>query len=139
MPPSANISNVSLTLGVLLYVAAGIAMALGALLLGSLVRRRLPQRVKDQPYECGEPAVGESWVRFDLRFYVVALVFLIFDVEIALLYPWAAAFKSMGALGLWSAIVFLVILAVPFVFLWRFGYLDWVRATTNSGRASTLE
>jgi len=118
------------TLGVLLYVVAGILMVLAALVAGRFVRRALPGRVKGEPYECGEPAIGESWVQFDLRFYVVALVFLIFDVEIVLLFPWAAAFKTLGAAGVWSALVFLAILAVPFIYLWRFGYLDWVKSVS---------
>lgn len=122
--------------GLLLFVAGAVAMVLGALLVGALVRRRLPHRVKGQPYECGEVAVGSSWVQFDLRFYVVALVFVIFDVEIALFYPWAVVYKQAGLAGLWDMLFFFGVLVVGFLFLWRFGYLDWVRATSGQRRGA---
>ncbi len=116
--------------GVLVFVAAGVAMIVVALALGALIRRRLPHRVKGEPYECGEPTIGESWVQFDLRFYVVALVFVIFDVEIALFYPWAVIYKQSGIAGLVDMLFFFGVLVVGFLYLWRFGYLDWVRSTS---------
>lgn len=127
----------SLTTGLLLMVLAGIGMALGALLLGKLIRRKVPHIVKGQPYECGEPTVGSSWVQFDLRFYVVALLFIIFDAEIVLLYPWAVTFRSAGWAGLADLLIFLGIIVVGFAFLWRQGYLNWVRSISGqeSGRA----
>lgn len=120
--------------GLLLFIAAGVAMVLVTLLIGALIRRRLPHRVKGAAYECGEPAVGTSWVQFDLRFYVVALVFLVFDVEIALFYPWAVVFREAGVAGLFDMLFFFGVLVVGFAYLWRFGYLDWVRATTGQRR-----
>lgn len=114
--------------GLLLMVLAGLAMSLGALLLGKLIRRKVPHGVKGQPYECGEPSVGSSWVQFDLRFYVVALLFIIFDAEIVLLYPWAVKFKDAGWAGLADLLIFLGIIVVGFAFLWREGYLNWVRS-----------
>ncbi len=120
-----------LVIGLLLFTLAGIAMALGALLVGKLLRTTLPHPAKDAAYECGEPAIGSSWVQFDLRFYVVALVFLIFDIEIALFYPWAVVFRDGGVAALWDMLFFFFVLVVGFLYLWRFGYLDWVRATTG--------
>ncbi|HKQ46921.1 MAG TPA: NADH-quinone oxidoreductase subunit A [Phycisphaerae bacterium] len=119
----------SLVLGLLIFTIAGIAMSAGALIIGRFVRTRLPHPEKDAPYECGEPAIGSSWVQFDLRFYVVALVFLIFDIEIALFYPWAVVYADAGIAALWDMLFFFGVIVVGFVYLWRFGYLDWVRAT----------
>jgi len=118
---------------VLLFAAVGTALGLGALLLGVLVRPRHPGGLKEEIYECGEPTVGPAWVQFDLRFYVVALVFVVFDVEIALLYPWAVVYQDYiaqgsGAAAFWAMVFFLGLLFLGFAYLWRFGYLDWVRA-----------
>jgi NADH-quinone oxidoreductase subunit A len=121
--------------GLLLFIVAGILMVLGALLAGALLRRRLFHAVKGEPYECGEPVIGESWVQFDIRIYVAALVFLIFDVEIALFYPWAVVYRESGLAGLWDMLFFFGVLVVGYLYLWRFGYLDWVRAASGQGRA----
>ena len=91
---------------------------------------------KEETYECGEPAMGSSWVRFDIRFYTVALIFLVFDVEVALLYPWALVFKSfresqLGLFALVEAALFLLILGVGFVYAWHKGDLDWVKSTAK--------
>jgi NADH-quinone oxidoreductase subunit A len=133
----------SVLTALLIFLLAGVAMALGALLIGALVRTRLHHPVKDAIYECGEPTIGKSCVQFDLRFYVVALVFVIFDVEIALFWPWAVIFGG-GALGgdadtaalaqvrgvaLWDMLFFFGVIVIGFLFLWRYGYLDWVRAS----------
>lgn len=141
--------GVSLVLGMVIFVIAGMVLALGALLFGWLLRPSLPHPVKGEPYECGEVPVGSSWIQFDLRFYVVALVFLIFDVEIALFYPWAVVFgggahpgasaevlSQVRLAALWDMLFFFGVLVVGFLYLWRFGYLDWVRAY-GGGEAGT--
>jgi len=130
--------NVQLVFGLLLFTLAGIGMIVAALTAGRFLRPYLPHPEKDEPYECGEPPVGSSWVQFDLRFYVVALVFVIFDIEIALFYPWAVVFKQAGAAGLWDMLVFFGVIVVGFVYLWRFGYLEWVRATDLEKPAAAL-
>ena len=79
-----------LVVGALFFAAAGFALGFGALLLGKVLRPSRPGGVKGEIYECGEPTIGSAWVQFDLRFYVVALLFVLFAVEIAMLYPWAA-------------------------------------------------
>lgn len=133
--------------GMLIFIAAGIAMVLGVLIVGRFVRPHLPHPEKGVPYECGEPAIGSSWVQFDLRFYVVALVFVIFDVEIALFYPWAVvygggtlsetarasteALAQVKVAALWDMLFFFGVVVVGFLYLWRYGYLDWVRASTG--------
>jgi NADH-quinone oxidoreductase subunit A len=121
--------GMNLVLGLLIFTVTGFAMSFGALLAGKLVRTRLSHPEKDTAYECGEPAIGSSWVQFDLRFYVVALVFLIFDIEIALFYPWAVVYREAGVSALWDMLLFFGVVVVGFLYLWRFGYLDWVRAT----------
>ncbi len=125
----------NLVVGLLLFVLAGVAIALGALLIGRMVRHRLPHPEKGAPYECGEPAIGPSWVQFDLRFYVVALIFLVFDIEIVLFYPWAVVYSRSGLAALWDMLFFFGVIVVGFLFLWRFGYLDWVRATRRPDSA----
>ncbi len=114
---------------VMLFVAVGTGFVMFNLLLGRVIRPRLPNAVKGEIYECGEPAIGPGWVQFDLRFYVVALLFVIFDVEIALLYPWARVFGEYARAAFWDLLFFFGLLVVGYAFLWRFGYLDWVRST----------
>ncbi len=131
----------NLVQGMTIFLIAGFLMAFGALVAGKLIRPHLPHPEKATPYECGEPVIGQSWVQFDLRFYVVALIFLIFDVEIALFYPWAVVY-GMGTPGgtdqfpdpvrvaaLFDMLFFFGVIVVGFLYLWRFGYLDWVRAS----------
>jgi NADH-quinone oxidoreductase subunit A len=113
----------------MVLVFAGLAVVTVALmlLLGKLFAPKKPSEVKAQPYECGEVPVGSSWVQFNIRFYVVALIFLIFDVEVALLYPWAVVFQRLGWLAFVEAFVFIVILLAGLAYLWKEGDLDWVR------------
>lgn len=137
-------------LSVTLFVLFGAAFVLANLAVGAVARPKVPNPEKAAVYECGEPSIGTSWVQFDLRFYIVALVFLIFDVEVALFYPWAVAYGSAAMLGeqlgvtatdirqvaLVDMLFFFGVLLVGFAYLWRFGYLDWVRsAATTSVRA----
>ena len=132
-------TNVEVIIGILLFVVAGFAIGFGGLTIGRLVRPRVPHPEKGEAYECGEPAIGDSWVQFDLRFYTVALVFIVFDVEVALLWPWAVAFKEMGAPAFWAFLLFFLLIAIPFLYEWKSGYLDWVRACTGQERTSVLE
>ena len=139
-----------LLLSVTLFVLFGAAFVLLNLAVGAVARPKVPNPEKSAVYECGEPSIGTSWVQFDLRFYIVALVFLIFDVEVALFYPWAVAYGSAANLAqelgidrnairqvaLVDMLFFFGVLLVGFAYLWRFGYLDWVRsAATTSIRA----
>ena len=129
MPP-----NLQLVLGILLFVLAGFGMVFVGLGIGKFVRPRLFHPEKLTPYECGEPPIGDSWVQFDLRFYTVALVFIVFDVEVALLWPWAVVYRDLGAPAFWAFLVFFLLIAVPFVYEWHSGYLEWVRASTAQRR-----
>ncbi len=132
-------TNVELVLGIALFAAAGFGMVLGGLVIGRIARPAMPHPEKGAAYECGEPAIGDSWVQFDLRFYTVALVFIVFDVEIALLWPWAVTFKQMGAPAFWAFLVFFLLIAIPFLYEWKSGYLNWVRSSTGQERSSVLD
>jgi len=92
-----------------------------------MLRPSRPNPAKNSTYECGEEAVGSAWVKFNIRFYVVALIFIIFDVEVVFLYPWATVFKSLGVFALVEVLVFAGILILGLVYAWVKGDLDWVR------------
>lgn len=122
-------------------VAIFVAFAIGFVVVNVAVLSRLLRpvvpgdRSKLEAYECGEPAIGSAWVRYDMRFYTTALVFLIFDVEVAFLFPWAVVFRDLkaGSAGLFvfmEVLLFLVILGVGLVYVWKKGDLDWVKATS---------
>ena len=131
-------TNVELVVGLFLFALAGFVVGFGGLTVGRFVRPSLPHPEKGVAYECGEPAFGDSWVQFDLRFYTVALVFIVFDVEVALLWPWATVFKEMGAPAFWAFLVFFLLIAIPFMYEWKSGYLDWVRSSTGQKHESVL-
>jgi NADH-quinone oxidoreductase subunit A len=135
-----------LLLSITLFSAFGAAFVLINMVMGAVARPKVPNPEKLAVYECGEPTIGSSWVQFDLRFYIVALVYLIFDVEVALFYPWAVAYGSADQLGvangmstfavrqvgLVDMLFFFGVLLVGFAYLWRFGYLDWVRSAATT-------
>jgi NADH-quinone oxidoreductase subunit A len=118
---------------VLTFLLLGVLMVFATLVIARLVAPRRYTEEKMTPYECGEDPVGNSWIQFNIRFYIFALVFLIFDVEMAFLLPWAVAFRSQelaasyGALAFWDAVVFVAILVVGLIYLWARGDLRWVR------------
>lgn len=131
-------SNVQLVLGILLFTIAGASIVFVGLLAGKVGRPNQPHPEKSTPYECGEPAIGDSWVQFDLRFYTVALIFIVFDVEIALLWPWAVVYREMGAAAFWPFLVFFLLIAIPFLYEWKSGYLNWVRSYSSQEEKTTL-
>ena len=91
-----------------------------------LFRPVLPNEAKLSTYECGEPTIGTGWVQFDIRFYTVALIFIIFDVEIVFLFPWAVVFAKLSGAAFVKMLIFVVVLIVGFVNAWKKGDLDWV-------------
>jgi NADH-quinone oxidoreductase subunit A len=92
-----------------------------------LIRPKRPSHEKNLIYECGENPEGSPWVKFNIRFYVIALIFLIFDVEIVLLFPWALTYKSFGFYGFATGAIFLIILFLGMAYEWRKGDLEWAR------------
>ena len=110
-----------------LVVFIGVASLIGLALLIApfLVAFQQPDPAKVSAYECGFDAFDDARMKFDVRFYLVSLLFIIFDLEVAFLFPWAVAFKEVGAFGFWAMMVFLAILTIGFVYEWRKGALEW--------------
>jgi NADH-quinone oxidoreductase subunit A len=110
-----------------ILIFMGIAAGLGvAMLLGSwLAGKKRPYADKNAPYECGFDAFDDARHKFDVRFYLVSILFIIFDLEIAFLFPWAVTLSDIGMFGFWSMVAFLAILTVGFIYEWRKGALDW--------------
>lgn len=118
-------------LSIAIFLAFGFGFVLLNLVVGAFVRPSAPNPEKKSIYECGEPTVGSSWVQFDLRFYVVALFFLIFDVEVALIWPIAVVFRQNAGPALVIAGVFMGLILIGYIYEWYSGSLDWIRSTAN--------
>jgi NADH-quinone oxidoreductase subunit A len=112
-------------IGILVLMALGAGLATVMVLASSLLGPRNPTPEKLAPYECGMPALGDARERQSVKFYLVAMTFLLFDIEIAFLFPWAMALRALGWYGFAQMMVFLAILTVGFVYEWRKGMLDW--------------
>jgi len=110
-----------------ILVFLGIALGLGVVLLlaAAVIAIRNPDPEKVSAYECGFNAFDDARMKFDVRFYLVSILFIIFDLEIAFLFPWAVAFKDISMIGFWSMIVFLGVLTVGFAYEWKKGALEW--------------
>jgi NADH-quinone oxidoreductase subunit A len=108
---------------VFLVIAGGLAVAIIAA--SYVVARQNPNSEKLSPYECGFEPFEDARVRFDVRYYLVAILFIIFDLEVAFLFPWAIALGDIGVFGFWSMMVFLAVLTVGFAYEWRKGALEW--------------
>ena len=106
-----------------LIVATGIGIAL--MVIGRFIGPRRPDAQKLSPYECGFEAFEDARMKFDVRYYLVAILFILFDLEIAFLFPWAVALKEIGPTGFWAMMIFLGILVVGFIYEWKKGALDW--------------
>ena len=100
-------------------------MAVAAVAASYIVARQRPDSEKISAYECGFEAFDDARRQFDVRFYLVAILFIIFDLEIAFLFPWAISLGAIGMLGFWSMVVFLAVLTVGFVYEWKKGALEW--------------
>jgi NADH-quinone oxidoreductase subunit A len=114
--------------GILAFLVVVIAFLAVNLVLWWVIRPSRFSEEKLTTYECGENPVGSAWVQFNIRFYVFALIFLVFDVEAIFLLPWAVVFRKLGPLAFVEGLVFLAILAVALAYVWRKGDLEWVRA-----------
>ena len=110
---------------ILIMIGLGVAFAGGSVLLSQFVGPRKPTPEKSAPYECGMPAVGDARERQSVKFYLVAMIFLLFDIEVAFLYPWAMAFRALGWTGLIQVVVFFALLVTGFIYVWRKGVFDW--------------
>jgi NADH-quinone oxidoreductase subunit A len=104
-------------------IAAGLALVI--VIASFIVARQKPDSEKLAAYECGFDPFGDARGQFDVRFYLVAILFIIFDLEVAFLFPWAVALGDIGLFGFWSMVVFLAVLTIGFVYEWRKGALEW--------------
>ena len=117
--------NLAPYLPVILFILVGVGVGIAPMVLGSLLGPRRPDVAKNSPYECGFEAFEDARMKFDVRYYLVAILFILFDLEIAFLFPWAVSLKEIGPVGFWAMMLFLGILVVGFVYEWKKGALDW--------------
>lgn len=110
---------------VFIFIMLGIIFVAGGLLVAWLLRPNRPYAEKLATYECGEEPIGNAWIRFNVRFYVIALIFLIFEVEIVFLFPWALVYRDLGLFAFIEMAIFLIILLVGLAYVWVKGDLDW--------------
>ena len=112
-------------LPILIFLGIAIVIAGGAVVASYIVGGERPDADKNAAYECGFDAFEDSRGQFDVRFYLVAILFIIFDLEVAFLFPWAVLLGTIGAFGFWSMMIFLGVLTVGFIYEWRKGALEW--------------
>ena len=112
-------------LSIIIFLFVALGLSVGFIILNFLFSPKNPDPEKLSAYECGFEAFGDSRMEFDVRFYLVAILFIIFDLEIAFLFPWAISLGNLGTLGFWSMIIFLFVLTIGFVYEWKKGALDW--------------
>ncbi|UDF34344.1 UNVERIFIED_ORG: NADH-quinone oxidoreductase subunit A [Shinella sp. XGS7] len=117
--------NLEQYLPVILFILVGAGVGVAPQLLGALLGPRRPDAAKNSAYECGFNAFDDARMKFDIRFYLVSILFIIFDLEVAFLFPWAVALRDIGATGFWAMMIFLGILVVGFAYEWKKGALDW--------------
>ncbi len=112
-------------LPILIFLGIAIGLAVVIVAASYIVARQRPDSEKVSAYECGFEAFDDARSRFDVRFYLVAILFIIFDLEVAFLFPWAVALGDIGLLGFWSMVIFLGILTIGFIYEWKKGALEW--------------
>ena len=116
--------NLDQYLPVLLFILVGVGVGIAPQVLGYILGPNRPDEAKNSPYECGFEAFEDARMQFDVRYYLVAILFILFDLEIAFLFPWGVAFKEIGIVGFWAGVICLVILVVGFIYEWKKGALD---------------
>jgi len=112
-------------LSIIIFLFIALGLSIGFIVVNYLFSPKNPDPEKLSAYECGFEPFSDSRIEFDVRFYLVAILFIIFDLEIAFLFPWAISLGKIGALGFWSMMLFLFILTVGFIYEWKKGALDW--------------
>ena len=112
-------------LPILLFLGIALGLAAAVVLASYVVAQQRPDSEKVSAYECGFEAFDDARSKFDVRFYLVSLLFIIFDLEVAFLFPWAVSLSEIGPFGFWSMVVFLAILTIGFIYEWRKGALEW--------------
>ena len=112
-------------LSIIIFLFIALGLSVGFIVLNFLFSPKNPDSEKLSAYECGFEAFSDSRMEFDVRFYLVAILFIIFDLEIAFLFPWAISLGNLGSLGFWSMMIFLLVLTIGFIYEWKKGALDW--------------
>ena len=112
-------------LSIIIFLFVALGLSIGFIVLNFLFSPKNPDPEKLSAYECGFEAFSDSRMEFDVRFYLVAILFIIFDLEIAFLFPWAVSLEKIGSLGFWSMMIFLFVLTIGFIYEWKKGALDW--------------
>jgi NADH-quinone oxidoreductase subunit A len=112
-------------LPLVIFIAVALALGLALLIAPFLVAYKQPDPEKLSAYECGFNAFDDARMKFDVRFYLVAILFIIFDLEVTFLFPWAVVYGQLGVYGFWSMMVFLAVLTVGFIYEWKKGALEW--------------
>ena len=112
-------------LPILVLVVIAVLFGMGSVVFSTLIGQKKPSKVKLAPYECGCEPVGSARERFSIKFYLIAMLFILFDIEAVFLYPWSVIFKRLGMFGLVEMGVFIVILFVGYVYVWKKGALEW--------------
>jgi NADH-quinone oxidoreductase subunit B len=132
--------NLQEYLPVILFILVGVAVGIVPQVIGFIFGPQRPDAAKNSPYECGFEAFEDARMKFDVRYYLVAILFILFDLEIAFLFPWAVSLHDIGASGFWAMMLFLGILVVGFVYEWKKGALDWERPeSTRMGIEGVLK
>ena len=123
---------------ILIMIGLAVGFSGGNMLLSQFIGPRKPSPEKEAPYECGMPAVGDARERQSVKFYLVAMIFLLFDIEVAFLYPWAIASRDLGKTGFWQIVTFFGLLVTGYIYVWRKGVLDWGsrRVRTSARKAA---
>ena len=125
MPATKLVMDLAEYLPVLLFIMVGGVIGVFSMLLGFVFGPQRPDSEKNSAYECGFPAFEDARIQFDVRYYLVAILFILFDLEVAFLVPWAVVLKDMGSVAFWAGMLFLAILTVGFIYEWKKGALDW--------------
>ena len=112
-------------LAILIFIAIGIAFAVFAVVASALLGQRKPSALKQAPYECGMTTIGSSFRRIPIKYYIIAMLFLLFDIEVVFLYPWAVVFKEFKVFAFISMAVFVGILLIAYIYIWKKGALEW--------------
>jgi NADH-quinone oxidoreductase subunit A len=112
-------------LPVVIFIAVALAVGVALIVAPFLIAYRSPDPEKLSAYECGFNAFDDARMKFDIRFYLVSILFIIFDLEVAFLFPWAVSFGAIGWFGFWSMMIFLAVLTIGFIYEWRKGALEW--------------
>ena len=112
-------------LPILIFLALGLTLGAVLFTLGYVLGPNRPDDEKQAPYECGFDAFDDARMQFDVRYYLIAILFIIFDLEIAFFFPWAVALREIGMVGFWAMMLFLAVLVIGFIYEWRKGALEW--------------